>query len=128
MTGREVGRYCSNAPSSAKRVCTSSALSSADATVDCTHPPRTCVTSRCCCALPQGPRRWDDGGQQSAEAFPDPESYLDEDDFDIHQKWLKWSDKPRGMDYVQPSKDYFRCCQTQCCGSAALTCDFGACV
>lgn len=59
--------------------------------------------------LPQGPRRWDDGGAQGAEAYPDSKSYLDPRDFLMYQRWLKWSDKPRGLDHVQPSKEYFRC-------------------
>lgn len=56
----------------------------------------------------QGPRRWDDGGaHQDAEPYPDPKSYLDPKEFLMYQRWLKWSDKPRGLDHVQPSKTYF---------------------
>lgn len=55
----------------------------------------------------QGPRTWGGNEPSRDNAFADPKDYLEPEDYMQYQQWLAWSDKPRGMDYVRPSRTHF---------------------
>ncbi len=55
----------------------------------------------------QGPRTWGGNEPSRDNAFVDPKDYLEPEDYVQYQQWLAWSDKPRGMDYVRPSRTHF---------------------
>lgn len=41
------------------------------------------------------------------QVIPDPRDYLEPEDYAQYQRWLPWSEKPRGLDYLRPSREYF---------------------
>lgn len=53
-----------------------------------------------------GPRTYLSNSSVGAP-YADPASYLPPEDFKTYQKWIRYSQKPPGQDYVLPSKDYF---------------------
>lgn len=57
----------------------------------------------------QGPRRWNDTEEQRAQArsFEDTTAQLSRQEQETYRKWVAWSEKPPGQDYVQPSVTHF---------------------
>ena len=48
------------------------------------------------------------GPDPDGRPFPDPTEYLSPAELASYNRWVRWSVKPNGLDYLQPRPEYFR--------------------